>query len=171
MSWFDEAQEEIELESSMAKQINDATEWRPEEGDTLKGTLLQVDAVITRYGTAFKIYVSEHATGEVFQVFASHSMLKEELLAHAPSVGKGLVIRYDGKAEGEYGKQTYYVVVERIADPDDEAARKAAARAVFIDAVDRAETMKKMKDQKAKPDRDPAPAFNGSSDDELTAPF
>jgi hypothetical protein len=171
MSWIDDAETGLELEAEIGKKIADATEWKPEAGDMLVGTFVQLSSVITKYGTAFKLWIRD-GKDEMFQVFASGAMLKEELLAAAPSVGMGIGIRYDGKAEGEYGKQLYYVNCEVDLSSDEaESDRQVIARKAFYEAIAQAEKIAEMKKTK-KPERDKAPAFNGSADvDDLEAPF
>jgi len=165
MSWLDEAEAGLELEAEMGKAINDATEWKPEAGDSLLGTVRQIGAVVTKYGLAFKVWVEDEKK-DMFQVFGSASMFKEEFLQSAPFVGGGVAIRFDGKGDGQYDKALWYV----NAEGDD----KSAHRKVIYEVIEQAQELKRMKDAKApEREREPEPSYNGTGDedDEMKAPF
>lgn len=162
MSWLEEAEEGLALEAELGKAINEATEWKPEAGDSLLGTARQIGAVITKYGLAFKVWVETEDDG-MFQVFGSAAQFKEEFLQAAPFVGGGIAIRFDGKSEGQYAKALWYVHAE--------GKDKAANRQVIYEIIEQAERLKAMKDSKT-PEREPDPLHNGSGEDgDLTAPF
>jgi hypothetical protein len=161
MSWFDDAAAKMDEEAGLGRAIVEAEDWKPEAGDTLIGRVQQISAVITKYGLALKVWVQD-TDGDMWQVFGSASMFKEEFVNAAPMVGFGIAIRYDGKPEGQYARALWYISTE----PHDEAE----ARKEIFSIIEQAEKLAAAKPKQEERD-DPPPVFNGSSDDELTAPF
>lgn len=163
MSWLDDAETMMEMEAAKGREVEAAAEWKPDAGETLIGTVLKIGAVITKFGLALKVWVRDQE-GDVYQVFGSASMFKEEFLAEAPAVDMGIAIRYDGKGEGQYAKALWYISTE----PHD----KEAATEEILAIIASAEEIARSK-AAAKQEREPAPPFNGSGDDDddMTAPF
>ncbi len=161
MSWIDDAAELMELEAAKGREIEEAVDWKPEPGDTLVGTLMKQAVVYTRFGPAIKVWVKDR-DGDVWVVFGSASMFKDEYIAEAPQVGMGISIRFDGKGEGQYAKALWYVMSE----PHDQEE----ARQVLFELFEQAQKLEEAKQAKA-PEREPSP-FNGSGEvDDLEAPF
>lgn len=91
--------------------------WRPEPGDKVIGTIVEIsEAPGTDFG-AYPLITIEQDDGTEIAVHAFHSVLRNELESKQPSEGDRIGIRYAGKVAGKSGGrdyESYRVVLERV---------------------------------------------------------
>ena len=81
------------------------TAWRPEPGDTVTGTLLNVEAIDPNGNGVYPVVTLKTDGGDI-AVHAFHTVLRRELARRRPKVGDELTIVYQGKRPG--GKNNEY---------------------------------------------------------------
>jgi hypothetical protein len=77
-----------------------AAAWRPEPGDKLVGTVIELDERDGAYGP-YPIITLRQEDGEEFAVHAFHGVLQSELARVAPKHGDQLGIKYEGKDQAK----------------------------------------------------------------------
>ena len=95
MSWDDDAEVLLEKEQADREKLSKTKTWKPEEGDILKGTLLEAKIIDGEYGPC-RVLNIEDADGEVWSVWAGNKLLKDAVIEQAPAQGKGVSIKFDG---------------------------------------------------------------------------
>lgn len=86
--------------------------WKPQPGDMLIGTILEIGTATSTYGEYPLIVVD--ADGGPVAVHAFHSVLRNELKRLSPSEGDRLGIKYLGRVQGnDQTYESYTVAVER----------------------------------------------------------
>ena len=106
--WLDDAEAAIEVEAEEQKALSDSKEWKPKEGDLLKGKLIQGKHIITKYGPTYIINVQDK-DGQVWDVWAK-TMIENQLLQQFPAIGKGIAIKFNGMKQGETYKYGEYIM-------------------------------------------------------------
>jgi hypothetical protein len=121
---------------SLEERLDSTAEpWRPNPGDRITGTVIDVDSRTNDYGTYPIITVLTVAGNEV-AIHAFGTVLKNEFAKRQPVSGERLGIKYLGRKEGPRGAyDAYKVVFEIVATPDwsrigVEAAAEAAVEAI-----------------------------------------
>jgi len=87
------------------------SEWRPEPGETLAGTLVGVEEVMGPFGPGHKLVIETHS-GPVL-CWASN-YIKQEVRRMNARIGDLIAIKFDGKAESVRGTEynRYYIAVD-----------------------------------------------------------
>jgi len=135
-----------------------AETWKPEPGDMLAGTLVRGDHVMTTNGDARLLVVHDEATDQDWTVWCSGKMLKDAVIEKAPAKDGLIVVEFHGKfpvqSNPSYSFNKYTVIVD---ETDFE----------YWDGIT------KLYQRKAAASQDTAQiqTFNGSGDDDLSAPF
>ena len=94
--------------------------WRPEVGDKLRGTVVDIDTATSNFGNHedYPLLTIETEDGEMVAVHGFHHVLKGELAKRRPEVGDQIAIRYHGVPEGKpYELYTVRVKKDRPAAP------------------------------------------------------
>jgi hypothetical protein len=130
-TWLDDAEAQLEVEADQRQAIEGATDWKPEAGDVLKGTLMEGKYILTKFGWTHLINVMLQ-DGEVKTVWCGSKMLKDQLMTQHPAIGKGLAIKYNGKKQGkDYEYHDYVLSCEPVegdtAEIRDEQRKERAA--------------------------------------------
>lgn len=71
--------------------------WRPEPGDVLKGTVVDITSGSSEFGRYPIVVLSNKDSGQEVAVHAFHHTLKNRLIEMRPKVGHELTIRYFGE--------------------------------------------------------------------------
>ncbi|MGH7540178.1 MAG: hypothetical protein ACRELC_04175 [Gemmatimonadota bacterium] len=95
------------------------TAWRPDEGDRLIGTVVEVGERESRYGGTYPLVVVATDAGEELVVHAYHTVLMDELSQQRPRRGDRIGMAYLGR-DAERGYERYRVVVEHGEETDAE---------------------------------------------------
>lgn len=90
----------------------DSTGWKPNVGDKLVGTVVEVSERDGDYGS-YPLVVLETDSGELIAVHAFHTVLKSELARLKPSEGDRLGVKYLGVPPGKR-YESYKVAVDRV---------------------------------------------------------
>lgn len=127
---------------SITDRLNDeqAPGWRPDPGEQLVGTIVEISSAHGDYGE-YPLIVVEKAdgTGDV-AVHAFHTVLKSELAAKRPNEGDVIGIKYLGKVPGKSGNtyDSYRVILERKTPVTSTDWNQVGADAALeMDAADR----------------------------------
>ena len=94
-----------------------AEAWKPKNGDTIMGEVVEISTGETAYG-AYPIVTIETAKGKS-AVHAFHSVLLNALVTAAPAVGETIAIKYEGTKMAKSAKpgddpyHAYRVMVDR----------------------------------------------------------
>ena len=120
-SWLDDAENAIEVEHQHQEAIADATTWSPKEGDLLKGTLLEVKYINTKFGWTYMINLVD-ADKQAWTVWCGRTLLKNALLDKAPGLNKGIAIKYHGMKQGKEFKYHDYTLECEPQDADQQKA-------------------------------------------------
>jgi len=139
-SWLDDAEAAIETEHAEQEAIGEANTWSPEAGDLLKGKLIGVKYINTKFGWTYLIHVMD-AKEQVWDVWCGRTVLKNRLLEEAPALGKGIAIKYHGMKEGKEFKFHDYTL---SAEPQDADQQKASF--AFFHALASAESAEDVKE-------------------------
>jgi hypothetical protein len=95
---------------------SDAEAWRPEPGDRVIGTVIDVDSRTSEFGT-YPIVVIETDDGNEISIHGFHTVLKNEFARRPPQPGERIGVKYLGKnAKGGY--EAYRVVFDKVTPPD-----------------------------------------------------
>jgi hypothetical protein len=92
-----------------------AEPWKPEFGDKIVGTVVDVDSRTTEYGT-YPIVVLETDAGDEIAVHGFHTVLKNEFAKRPPTLGERIGVKYLGKSDKGY--EAYRVVFAKRVEPD-----------------------------------------------------
>ncbi len=126
MSFFDDADQAIERQKEADAKAGDAENWSPEEGDVLRGKVLDAKYLNLTHGWAPLLIVEDQVvknekTGElqIWKVWGTRSVLKGEILDSQPSQGSLIVITYEGKQTAAKSGNSFhlYIVRAESADP------------------------------------------------------
>lgn len=116
--------------ASLAERIGqDPEPWKPEPGDTLVGTVIEVTTRESEFGVYPLIGVMTEDGGEYY-LHCFHTVLTREIARRRPKIGDTIAVRFRG--DHERGYKDYRVLVESPAPPEDpviidwEAMEKAA---------------------------------------------
>jgi hypothetical protein len=97
---------------SIAERLESSAEaWKPEPGDKLIGTVVEVDERTSDYG-AYPLLIVETDAGDEVACHAFHTVLKNELARKRPVAGDTIGIVYRGR-DADRGYEMYRVVIER----------------------------------------------------------
>lgn len=99
----------------------DPQPWTPDVGDSVLGTVIEVDERLSEYGPYPAITV-ETDDGEEFIIAAYHTALRNEIGRHDIRPGDIFGARYGGKVESKSGGSSYHAyrcVYERGDRPDE----------------------------------------------------
>ena len=110
-----------ELLALLTQVERDTKSWRPEPGDSVYGTLRDIDESSEGDFGAYPIYVIETPTGQLVSVHAFHTVLRKNLEKKVARgilrIGDEIAIRYVGAfGEAKGGKnpaEMYRVAVRR----------------------------------------------------------
>lgn len=91
--------------------------WRPEPGEQLVGTIVEIGTAHGDYGE-YPLLVVERTDGTDVSVHAFHTVLKSELASKRPTEGDVIGIKYLGIPAGKK-YESYKVVLERNTRPAD----------------------------------------------------
>jgi hypothetical protein len=86
--------------------------WRPQPGDSLVGTLIDVEERESDYGGVYPMLIIETDDGDEVAVHCFHTVLKNEVARQKPASGDRIGIRYKGRV-GDAKYESYRVVVEK----------------------------------------------------------
>jgi hypothetical protein len=118
----------MELVSVEDRLDRQPTAWRPDEGDRLIGTVVEVGERESNYGGTYPIVVVENDAGTEVVVHAHHVVLRDELAQQRPRRGDRIGIRYLGR-DADRGYERYRVVVEHTDATDEPDWNRYAAEA------------------------------------------
>lgn len=153
----DEADAAIAMEQETTDAMEGSESWSPEAGDELRGLLLDVRVVPTKYGPKILMTVKDMGTKEVWDVWSS-AALDRALYAQQPGLRRGIVLKYGGKEDTEYAAHKWYLASQ----PHDDASR-AEAITLWTDTATRVAALNMAKDEKE--------SAKSMTDKELEAPF
>lgn len=85
--------------------------WRPEVGDKVIGTIVELDETDGGFGT-YPVVTILTDEGDEVAVHGFHTVLKNELAKKRPKVGDRIGISYGGKAKGK-SYERYRVILEQ----------------------------------------------------------
>lgn len=123
MSWYDEADKQMDDRAKDEEAREKQQKWEPEAGQDLLGVLTKVKVTpdTMGYGPGLLLIVKDMREKDtdgnnlMWEVWAGATVLRSELFDQAPKQGKGIMIRFDGMASGQSGREykKYFVEVER----------------------------------------------------------
>jgi hypothetical protein len=88
--------------------------WRPEPGQSLTGTLVEIEMRPSDFGADYPVVTLLDADGNEFVFHAFHTTARTELAKLRPEPGDQIGIRYRGKVEGRKNPyESYRILVER----------------------------------------------------------
>lgn len=100
--------------------VQGAEGWKPNEGDTIVGTMQNITASNPGQYGIYPIVTLVTEEGELVNVHCFHQTLRNRLLEKRPRIGEKLAIRYNGRVQGkDKNRSAYYnysVVVDRPTD-------------------------------------------------------
>lgn len=108
-----------DAQSSFMEQLDvqGAEGWKPEEGDTIVGHIQNITASMPGQYGIYPIVTLVTEEGELVNVHAFHTTLRNRLLEKRPKVGEKVAIRYNGRVQSkDRNRSPYYnysVVVDR----------------------------------------------------------
>ena len=118
--WLDTADSQMDAEVAAQEKRASATTWKPSEGDTIKGILIDGDYVSTKHGDTHVLTV-EDPDGKVWTVWCSAVLLLDAVVKLSPKIGKGISVKFDGKkppkVAGGYEWNAYYMTCEESDAP------------------------------------------------------
>jgi len=97
--------------------LRESRGWRPAEGDTLIGTVVEVSRNWSDYARAYYPIVtvqSEGENSELIAVHCFHAVLKDRILALRPVVGDRIGIKYVGSRDGKQPGTTVNLYTVRV---------------------------------------------------------
>lgn len=98
--------------SSLEDRLDSTSEpWKPNEGDKLIGTVVDIDERDGGYGS-YPIIVVLTDSGDQLAFHAFHTVAKSELAKARPVVGDRIGVKYLGKPEGK-NYESYRITVAR----------------------------------------------------------
>jgi len=124
MSWLDDAEAQLEIESEMQEAISGAVKWSPEAGDILKGTLIEAKFLVTKFGPTYLINVMD-PDSKVWTVWCGSKLLNDALMTQHPEVGKGIAIVYKGKKQGKENEYHDYTMSSEPAETREQREARA----------------------------------------------
>jgi hypothetical protein len=107
----------MENSRSLADRVDsNPTGWRPDPGDKIVGTIVDIDERESNYGSGvYPVVVVADDDGNEVAVHAFHTVLKKEIARQRPTVGDQIAIKYHGIREGQ--NYEFYRVVVVHSDP------------------------------------------------------
>lgn len=100
---------------SLEERLALPTDWSPELGDTLIGTIVDIYKRDGKFGP-YPVIVVLIDSGELFAFHASRMVAKDELARQRPQIGERIGIGYHGKPAGK-SYESYRIIVERDGPP------------------------------------------------------
>lgn len=88
--------------------------WRPEPGDILKGSIVQLDMGYSEYGNYPIVTVKPDDGGDDVAVHCFHEALRNKLQELKPDVGDSIGIKYFGEVDSKSGKRKYQKYVAKL---------------------------------------------------------
>lgn len=134
--------------------------WRPDEGDTLKGTVTELDWGWSDFQNASYPLVTLKTDNGLVAVHCFHTVLKDRVMRIRPEIGDRLEITFDGKQPSKRNRGQE-VAVYTVLAPD----RKQDAKAFWEDAEHRARGEKRKADREAANRDDAEPEGSGEDED------
>jgi hypothetical protein len=92
-----------------------ATGWKPNPGDRLVGTVLDLDTRDGEYGE-YPIVTIQTDLGDEIAIHGFHTVLRREFAKRQPQVGERIGVKYLGKSDRGY--ESYRIVWENVVPPD-----------------------------------------------------
>jgi hypothetical protein len=99
---------------SRIDELSDApvTSWRPEPGEVLVGTLLDIDVRDTKFEARVPVLtIRNDDNGEIVECWGLHTVLRSELSKKRPQPGERLAIRR--LSDSGQGYKRYKVIIDR----------------------------------------------------------
>ena len=108
------------MEPSTSRSLEDrldsaATGWKPNPGDRLVGTVIDVDSRDGDYGV-YPIVTVQTDNGDEIAIHAFHTVLRREFAKRQPQPGERIGVKYLGKSDKGY--ESYKIVWENVVPPD-----------------------------------------------------
>jgi len=102
----------------MANEQAEAQGWRPEEGETISGVIVDLTKAWSDQGAGsfYPLVTVKTPEGKYVNIHCFHHTLKTRLLDRKPKVGERLVVTYHGKRETRDGKRS--VSIYSVETPD-----------------------------------------------------
>lgn len=88
--------------------------WDPEPGESLIAELLRYEERTTKVGPCRVAVVREADTDELFSVWLSRSVLKNEFDKQSPRPGDMLGLKFHGEKSSRNGQSTYFLYSLRV---------------------------------------------------------
>jgi hypothetical protein len=101
--------------------------WHAEAGDQLIGELVRLEERETRVGTAQVAIIADADSGQLWSVFLTRTVLKNEFERQAPRPGDVVGIKYHGTRPFRSGEGTYHHYTVRVSRPPATAPTSAQA--------------------------------------------
>jgi hypothetical protein len=103
----------------------DPTSWRPQPGEKIVGTVVDLATIDRGYGD-YLVVTLRTDDGDELDVHCYHTVLASELARLQPRVGERLGIKYLGRDDGRRYER-YRVRIERLSDEPDWSKIRADA--------------------------------------------
>ena len=93
--------------AELARKASTSAEgWKPEKGEVIVGTVIDVEFFTGEYGT-YPIITVETTDGQEVNIHGFHTVLKNEIVKKRPQAGDKIAVAYHGKKEGKRGGAAY----------------------------------------------------------------
>lgn len=98
--------------------VQGAAGWKPNEGDTIMGTIQSITASNPGQYGIYPIVTLLTQDGEIVNVHAFHNTLRNRLLQQRPKIGEKVAIQYLGRVQSkDKNRSPYYNYAVVIGDP------------------------------------------------------
>lgn len=98
--------------------VQGASGWKPNEGDTLMGTIQAITASNPGQYGIYPIVTVITDDGEIVNVHAFHNTLRNRLLQNRPKLGEKIAVQYLGRVQSkDKNRSPYYNYAVVIGDP------------------------------------------------------
>lgn len=97
---------------------NYADAWRPEPGDKLVGTIVEIGSRLGEHGRYPIVTIREDEGGQELAFHAYRQVAQNKLAELAPEIGERIAIRYDGPKPKSTGTGVYYAYKVAVDRPD-----------------------------------------------------
>lgn len=111
----DDTEEPTELLDKLLSGSN-AKAWRPEPGEGIQGTVIDVDSVLSEYRESATgefplcpVVVVEDAEGQAWRVVSYSTVLRKEIQKKDPHVGDTVAFLYVGLGEAKKGQKAPHI--------------------------------------------------------------